>query len=139
MSEPVNEVQDESLHEGANVDADEVGDAETEEELIPVEVAYGTPEKQRIIPLRISRGTTAFEAVIKSGITREFPGIDVNSDAMGIFSTPMDGKTLPLPGEYQLETKDRVEIYRPLIIDPKQARLARAEKRAARKASEESE
>ncbi len=112
---------------------DDNDDFDNEDELIAVEVAYGTPQKQRIISLNVARGTTAFEAVLKSGITREFPGIDVNKDAMGIFSTPLDGKSLPLPGEYRLETKDRVEIYRPLIIDPKQARLARAEKRAEEK------
>ena len=105
---------------------------EQDVEMIPVEVAYGTPEKQRICELLVPKGTTAFEAVIKSGITREFPAIDVEKDAMGIFSVLMDGKNLPLPKEYKLELKDRVEIYRPLIIDPKQARLDRAKKRAGK-------
>jgi len=109
-------------------------DDDDEKELISVEVAYGTPEKQRIHTLTVPRGTSAFEAVLKSGITREFPGINVNSDAMGIFSTPMDGKSLPLPAEYELQHKDRVEIYRPLLIDPKKARLERAEKRAEKTA-----
>lgn len=102
---------------------------DTATDTIPVEVAYATPEKQLIIALEVARGTTAFEAVIRSGITREFPQIDIEKDAMGIFSVLMDGKNLPPPKEYKLETKDRVEIYRPLIIDPKKARLERAEKR----------
>lgn len=114
-------------------------DDDKDKPLISVEVAYGTPEKQRIYTLSVPRGTTAFEAVLQSGICREFPGIDVDNDAMGIFSTPMDGKSLPLPAEYELENKDRVEIYRPLVIDPKQARLRRAEKRAGKGVEEKIE
>jgi putative ubiquitin-RnfH superfamily antitoxin RatB of RatAB toxin-antitoxin module len=47
---------------------------------------------------------------------------------MGIFSSLLDGKTRAVPREYVLQVRDRVEIYRPLLIDPKQARLKRAEK-----------
>lgn len=114
-------------------DKEPLGDGDSLVELISVEVAYALPEKQRIIALEVPKGSTAFEAVIKSGITREFPSIDVENDAMGIFSVLMDGKNLPLPKEYKLEMKDRVEIYRPLIIDPKQARLDRAEKGKGKK------
>lgn len=96
---------------------------------IEVEVAYATPEKQKIISLQVPEGTTAIEAAELSGITRLFPNIDLANHPMGIFSELMDGKKLPLPAEYVLEQKDRIEIYRPLIIDPKQARLARAAKR----------
>ena len=95
---------------------------------IAVEVAYATPEKQKIIELLVPEGTTARQAVEQSGIDREFPDIDLNSP-MGIFSRPLDGKDLPLPEDYVLSARDRVEIYRPLIIDPKQARLARAKKK----------
>ena len=52
---------------------------------------------------------------------------------MGIFSKVLDGKNMPGPKEYILKARDRVEIYRPLTIDPKQARLARAEKNKAAK------
>jgi len=45
---------------------------------------------------------------------------------MGIFSRPLDGKGRPLPAEYVMSAGDRVEIYRPLLIDPKAARLDRA-------------
>jgi putative ubiquitin-RnfH superfamily antitoxin RatB of RatAB toxin-antitoxin module len=45
---------------------------------------------------------------------------------MGIFSQPLNGKVLPTPSEYIVQPKDRVEIYRPLLADPKQARLRRA-------------
>ena len=100
-------------------------------ELIEVEVVYATAEKQRIISLQVIRGTTAFHAALKSGITREFTGIDLEHAPMGIFSVPLNGKNLPLPQQYVLQHRDRVEIYRPLQIDPKQARLARAERRDA--------
>lgn len=106
-------------------------EADNAADLIDVEVAYATPEKQRIISLKVTSGTTAYDAVVKSGIVEEFPQIDVESDPMGIFSEVLDGKKRPLPAEYVLGERDRVEIYRPLIIDPKQARLARAAKKKA--------
>lgn len=98
-------------------------------QFIEVEVAYATPEKQKIVAMRVEQGTTAYDAVVDSGITDEFPGLDVTSSPMGIFSEPLDGKKRPLPAEYVLAARDRVEIYRPLEIDPKQARLARAAKK----------
>lgn len=101
----------------------------SETNLIPVEVAYATPERQRIISLQIPRGTSARTAVELSGIAEEFPAIDLRNDPMGIFSRLLNGRDLPLPEDYPLRPRDRVEIYRPLIIDPKQARLNRAEKK----------
>ena len=103
-----------------------------EEKTIAVEVAYATPEKQLIIPVQVAEGTTAYEAVVQSGIAAEFDSINVEKDAMGIFSRVLNGKTLPMPKEYILSAKDRVEIYRPLTIDPKQARLKRAEAKKAK-------
>jgi hypothetical protein len=97
-------------------------------ERIKVEVAYALPQRQRIIELQVPRGATAFDAVQQSGITLEFPEIDPETADMGIFAKNLDGKTLPLPKEYQLKAKDRVEIYRPLQADPKAARQARAAK-----------
>ena len=94
--------------------------------MINVEVAYATPEKQSILPLRVPVGTTAYTAAIQSGISDEFPDIDLDKQAMGIFAKPLNGKGRPLPKEYRLREGDRVEIYRPLQIDPKQARLQRA-------------
>ncbi len=102
-------------------------------DLISVEVAYALPDKQRIITLQVKRGTTALVAVGLSGIVTEFPEIDPHSAAMGIFSRPLDGKASPLPQDYVLSERDRVEIYRPLLIDPMQARLLRAA-RARKKA-----
>lgn len=93
---------------------------------IEVEVAYATPERQEIVALRVAEGTTALEAVTTSGILDLFPEIDIASQPMGVFSKPLNGKGRPLPEEYVLQAGDRVEIYRPLQIDPKQARLERA-------------
>jgi len=93
--------------------------------LLSVEVAYGTKVKQVIIPLRVKIGTTAYEAIKLSNIEDEFEGINAEKDPIGIFSKILDGKSRPGPKEYKLQEKDRVEIYRPLIIDPKEARLKR--------------
>jgi putative ubiquitin-RnfH superfamily antitoxin RatB of RatAB toxin-antitoxin module len=100
---------------------------------ITVEVAYATPEKQRIISLQVEQGTTAKAAVLQSGILDEFPEINVEQQPMGIFSKPLNGKGRALPDAYILESGDRVEIYRPLQIDPKQARLERAKDKASAK------
>ena len=94
--------------------------------LIKVEVAYATPERQLIVPLNVPEGTTALEAVKQSKIAREFSEIDIDKDPMGIFSKPLDGKGRPKPDAYVMSAGDRVEIYRPLLIDPKAARLDRA-------------
>ncbi|MDX1801176.1 MAG: RnfH family protein [Marinobacter sp.] len=88
-----------------------------------VEVAYATPDRQKIIALEVPEGTTALEAVKLSGIADVFPDIDPDSQDMGVF-----GKVVKVPAKHQLKPGDRVELYRPLLIDPKQARLNRAKK-----------
>jgi putative ubiquitin-RnfH superfamily antitoxin RatB of RatAB toxin-antitoxin module len=103
-------------------------------ERISVEVAYALPQNQRLIEVQVNVGATALDAVLLSGIAGEFPEIDPATANMGIFSKALDGKTLPLPQDYRLKARDRVEIYRPLTIDPKEARLARAQKAKAQKA-----
>ncbi len=96
---------------------------------IDVEVAYALPNKQELIVISVQKGTTAIAAVLASGMISKYPEININEAKMGIFSKPLDGKHLPLPADYQLEDKDRIEIYRPLLLDPKQARLLRAQKK----------
>jgi putative ubiquitin-RnfH superfamily antitoxin RatB of RatAB toxin-antitoxin module len=100
----------------------------TDAELITVEVAYALPHRQQLIELQVPQGTTAFEAVQQSGIVGQFPEIDLETAKMGIFGQVLGTKGLKLPKEHVLEMKDRVEIYRPLIIDPKEVRKLRAEK-----------
>lgn len=95
---------------------------------IAVEVAYARSDKQKIISLLVDPGTTAFVAVEKSGITNVFPEIDLASANMGIFGQALGTKGLKPPREHVLKDGDRVEIYRALIADPKDARRKRAEK-----------
>ena len=97
---------------------------------IEVEVAWATPEFQRIVSLQVPRGTTALEAVEQSGITDEFPAIDLETAVLGIFSRKLDGNRAPAPGDYVLKPRDRIEIYRPLRITPMEARKLRAAKAA---------
>jgi putative ubiquitin-RnfH superfamily antitoxin RatB of RatAB toxin-antitoxin module len=105
----------------------------TATEQITVEVAYALPERQRIISFKVNKGCTALEAVRQSGIVVDFPEIDPESADMGIFAKNLDGKAMPLPGEYELRERDRVEIYRPLQADPKEARAKRAARAKAAK------
>ena len=97
--------------------------------MLQVEVAYASPQRQRLIALSVPEGTTALEAAVRSGIAGEFPEIDLSTASMGIFSRLLDGRSQPLPKDCTLEDGDRVEIYRPLLIDPKEARLRRAARR----------
>ena len=92
--------------------------------MIRGEVAFARPDKQEIISLSVEEGTTAVEAVKRSGIVAVFPEVDPESDDMGIF-----GKVIKNPSAHELRDGDRVEVYRPLQIDPKQARLNRAKKK----------
>lgn len=89
------------------------------EKTIRVEVAYATLQEQVILALHASPDATAREAVERSGILQRFPEIDLARNRLGIFgkATKPDAK---------LSDGDRVEIYRPLIADPKEQRKKRA-------------
>ncbi len=90
--------------------------------LLSIEVAYAKPEEQVILTLQVSTGTTLGEAIRQSGILQRFPEIDLQQQAIGVFSQPRkltDG----------VEEGDRIEIYRPLLIDPKEARRLKAKRR----------
>jgi putative ubiquitin-RnfH superfamily antitoxin RatB of RatAB toxin-antitoxin module len=106
---------------------------------ILVEVAFATPSKQLIVALTVPVGTTAYQAVVLSNIKDEFDEIDLDTMPMGIFSKLLDGKGRPTAKEYVLQVRDRVEIYRPLTIDPMQARLNRAETAKKKAAKHEAE
>ncbi len=97
-------------------------------DLITVEVAYALPQRQKIIELLVEPGTTALQAVERSGIVRFFPEIDPANARMGIFGQALGTKGLGQPNEHVLQPGDRVEIYRPLTSDPKEARRKRADK-----------
>lgn len=84
-----------------------------------VEVAYATPDRQVIVRVEVAAGCTAAQAIEKSGIREQFPDMKVEPNAVGIFSRKVSL-------DQELKGGDRVEIYRPLIADPKEARRARA-------------
>ena len=99
-------------------------------DLINVEVAYALPHKQKIIALLVEPGTTAIEAVRRSRIADHFPGLEVETARLGIFGQSLGTKGLETADKHVLHAGDRVEIYRPLASDPKDARRKRAEKAA---------
>jgi len=88
-------------------------------ELIEVEVAYALPERQVITRVTVTAGTTVAEAIALSGIRNIFPGIE-QQPRVGIFSHKVSL-------DHPLQVGDRVEIYRPLLADPKEVRRRRAE------------
>lgn len=98
-------------------------------EMINVEVAYATPEKQLILTVAVPVGTSMFEVAERSDIVKAFPEIDLSTAPMGIF-----GKAEKKPKKRVVASGERVEIYRPLLIDPKEVRKKRAAKVAAAKA-----
>lgn len=87
---------------------------------ISVEVAYALPAQQMIVPLQIDEEATIEQAIRASGLLEKYPDISLESNKVGIF-----GKLAKL--DTVLRDKDRVEIYRPLIADPKEVRRQRAE------------
>jgi putative ubiquitin-RnfH superfamily antitoxin RatB of RatAB toxin-antitoxin module len=91
-----------------------------------VAVAYVGPEEEFLRSLEVPAGTTAGEAVSRSGALEQCPEIDLASHKLGIF-----GKLVR--SDQALAEGDRVEIYRPLIADPKEARKRRAEEGKALK------
>lgn len=86
---------------------------------IRIEVAYATPDKQTLLSLEVPSGCTVAEAISLSGIREEFPDMEQDPKMVGIFS-----RKVAL--DYELREGDRVEIYRPLVADPKEMRKQRA-------------
>jgi len=93
---------------------------ESEIKLINVEVAYARPDNQVIISIDVEAGCTVEQAIIQSGVLKQFPEIDLDKNKLGIFGK-LGKKTA------ELKQGDRVEIYRPLIADPKEVRRKREE------------
>lgn len=98
-------------------------------EKIKVEVTYAKADEQVLLGLEVEAGTTLHEAVERSGILQHFPEIEPGKAKMGIFGKLQKTDTV-------LREGDRVEIYRPLIADPKEVRRKRAaEGKAMKKGS----
>ena len=86
-----------------------------------IEIAYAKPQEQIILSLEIDEETTVETAIRQSGLLQRYAEIDLEKNKVGIF-----GKVCKL--EQTLREGDRVEVYRPLIADPKEARRSRAAK-----------
>jgi len=84
-----------------------------------IEVACALPEEQVLISLEVGEGTTVLQAIERSGILARFPDVELGHGRVGVF-----GVIVPL--ETLLRDGDRVEIYRPLVSDPKDARRKKA-------------
>mgnify|MGYP000843955938 FL=1 len=91
--------------------------------LIHIEVACALPDQQCVKALDVEAGCTAQQAVKLSGMAEVFPELALAECKLGIFS-----KLIENPESYVLAEGDRVEIYRPLLLDPKEARRQRAKK-----------
>ena len=94
---------------------------QTQSEIIHIEVVYGLPHKQKLLSLPVTQGTTVEQAIIESGILALFPEINLSKNKVGIWNKVVKLSNI-------LQDQDRIEIYRPLIADPKEVRKRRAEK-----------
>ncbi|MDZ7925190.1 MAG: RnfH family protein [Marinagarivorans sp.] len=103
----------------------------TDIEPIAVEVVYALPHKQKLLSFLVTPGTTALQAAEKSGICQFFPELDLANVEMGIFSQTLGVKGIEPPASYILKSGDRVEIYRPLVSDPKEVRRRLAARQKA--------
>ncbi len=90
--------------------------------MIDIEIVYATAQKQMLLTLRVPENTIVAEAILQSGILEQFSELTFESLNVGIFSTPCSL-------EKEVKNGDRIEIYRPLLTDPKEARRQRALKK----------
>jgi hypothetical protein len=93
------------------------------QQTIHVEVALAMPERQELIALEVISGSTLADAIAQSGVIEMFEGFELDVTKIGIFG-------LKASQDQVLREGDRVEIYRPLIADPKESRRQRAVKQA---------
>ena len=93
------------------------------QQTIHVEVALAMPDRQELIALEVISGSTLADAIAQSGVIEMFEGFELDVTKIGIFG-------LKASQDQVLREGDRVEIYRPLIADPKESRRQRAVKQA---------
>ena len=98
--------------------------SDTEAEELQVYVVYATPQHEFIHPMRVAPGTTIGQAIEGSGVLSRFPEISLVTQPVGIYGKK---KTL----DTVLRERDRIELYRPLVADPKDSRRKRAAKKQA--------
>jgi putative ubiquitin-RnfH superfamily antitoxin RatB of RatAB toxin-antitoxin module len=95
--------------------------APVNEDKLTIEVVYGVPHKQKILTLLVAAGSTVEQAIIDSGIITLFPEIDLSINKVGVWNRAVKLSEA-------VNDLDRIEVYRPLIADPKDVRKRRAEK-----------
>jgi hypothetical protein len=86
---------------------------------IQIEVAYALPEEQFLFTEEVAQGSTVAQALADSKLLKEFPNLNI--DKVGIFAKLVDSNTILRPG-------DRIEVYRPLKVDPRDRRREKVEK-----------
>jgi putative ubiquitin-RnfH superfamily antitoxin RatB of RatAB toxin-antitoxin module len=99
------------------------------ESMVDVEVVYAAVDRQALLSVAVPVGTTVRAALLKSGIGEAFPELNLADCLVGIF-----GKVIADPKTRPVQAGDRIEIYRPLLADPKEVRRLRAAKAAEAKA-----
>lgn len=95
------------------------------DERLQVEVAVAWPERQVSVPLELAAGSTVADAIRASGVEQRFPELEVRDDAVGVFGELCRPDRVLVDG-------DRVELYRPLKLDPKEVRRLNAERQKRR-------
>lgn len=93
--------------------------------MIEIEVVFAAIDRQVLLCVTVPMGTTVRDAVMKSGINEAFPALDLSDCPVGIF-----GKVIVDPDKRLVQSGERIEIYRPLVADPKEVRRLRAAKAA---------
>lgn len=96
--------------------------------MVEIEVVYAAVDHQVLLAVTVPAGTSLRAAVQASGITAQFPGLDLADCPLGIF-----GKVVADAEVRSVQAGDRIEIYRPLLADPKEVRRLRAAKAALAK------
>jgi len=94
---------------------------------VTVTVVHGAPDRLYELPVTVPHGATLLDAVVASGLLAQVPTLSVQQLDLGVFNRPLPTHTPVRPG-------DRVEVYRPLTVDPKEARRVRVAVRKRRRA-----
>lgn len=97
-----------------------------ESESLSIEIAYALPQRQELVHVQLPAGSTVQQAIEASGLMQKYAEIDLKKNKVGVF-----GKLTKL--DAPLRNRDRVEIYRPLLADPKEVRKKRADEGKAMK------
>ena len=93
---------------------------------IDVVVVYALPVEQAVVRLQVAAGTTVEQAIVRCGLLQRYPEVNLAVNRVGVFGKIVTRDTL-------LQAGDRVEIYRPLVVEPKAARRRRADLKKIKK------